>query len=394
MSAPWRLDVTILHPGYGNVGLVDPYSGLAAVLRESEVGEWQLKCRFNGRNRALMSPGVRILVRDKGKIVFSGPMTKAQLTRNFAHPDGTLEATGVTDDSILSDRLVQPDPDRNPNSQIVSTHHRISGKASYVLGEYARLQAGSGAYQNTPSLIDRRSALIVPTDPNVGTNVSGAGRYDNLIELMQKLALAGGVAFNVIAQDDGTPVLRIYKTRDLSKTVLISPRMNNVEEGTWWITAPKTNAVLTASQGEMTERYTYELHDFNSHMEWGRRIETLRDQRSEPDTAQVQLDTATALEEGRASAAVKFIARETAKLRYGIDYELGDTITCSLVDSDGIYPAAAVEQRITEVKVEQGAFKPKYTPIVGDGDDATDSPAMVGIVKRLIRDVRALKAGQ
>lgn len=396
MTAPWRLDVAILHPGFGHVGLVDPYSKLTAVLRESEVGTWELKCRFNGRNRPLMVPGVRILVRDRGKIIFSGPMTRAKITRNVSKPLGELEISGITDEHILADRIVLPDPTRAFDQQTTLTHSGLSGVAATVLEHHALSQAGGGALYIPASLIDRRSNLIIaPTVPGEprGAFVTSKGRYDNLIEFMQGIALAGGVAFRVKARDDGTPMLRVYVTRDLSREVIISPRMNNLEEGTWWTSAPKTNAVVTASQGELTERYVYEQHDFNSQMQWGRRIETLRDQRSQPDVAQVQKDTATALEEGRETAAVKFIARETDKLRYGIDYELGDTITCSLIDSDGVYPAAEVAQRITEVKVEQGLYRPKYTPIVGVGEDATDSPADVGVVRRLIRDVRSLKAG-
>lgn len=378
------LEALVLNGDGENVGAVT-YRKLSAVLRWRRVGAWALTIsQLTDSAWDLTVPGAALLVRSGTGTVFSGPVDGARLKADTGTPGGLITVQGWTDEIHLADRLAWPVPAAAPDDQTADSHDRREGQASAVLIAYAGANAGPSARPER-----QVSGLSLAGDPSIGPVVSGAARFDNLLDLLEELAVAGGdIGFDVRRTLTGGPSFRVYQPRDLRAPGRFSFELGNVVDLDWSLDAPTATIVIGGGQGDLTARTFVYADDPASALRWRRRIESFHDARAEGEPDKLQQDVTTKLAKAGETAAARITPLDSPSLRYGIDYGLGDRITAEAA------PGRIVQGVIREVEISDDAKDGvRYQPRLGDpGATATDAGTVA--LTGAQRDVRALQTSK
>src|SRR5699024_3701176 len=133
---------------------------------------------------------------------------------------------------------------------------------------------------------------------------------------------------------------RFRVPRDRSRSVRFTDRNGAVTGGSYSRAAPTATSVLVAGHGESAGR---DIIARSRGTTWGRSIERFKDQRDTDEADELEQSATEQLDEGQAGAGASFPAVETPGLVYGIDYELGDTVTVELGPVTVTEPVRAVE---------------------------------------------------
>ncbi|WP_134324530.1 Gp37-like protein [Cumulibacter soli] len=299
-----------------------------------------------------------------GTVFTSGPMEDYEIS-----PDATgklmCEVWGVTEEVILQDRVIYPDPQRWPEIQTTQSHDRRSGTASTVMMGYALdhtrmgdpvLGTWSRAYGN----------LQMGPDPVAGSTISMRERWSGLLDTLQRAALKGGVGFRITREMSGHPTFEVYQPKDRSMWAVFSVGRGTVSDLTWRKSAPTATQVIAAGTGELTARIIAQdakADEFRYH----RHIELFRDQRSESDKTQMHADNKAELAKNGARETIRVEA--TPALTYGEHYALGDKVRV-VVDGqrwDG-RPIVLREivDRVQQVQWEATPSGVVFSPVVGE----------------------------
>ena len=368
------LDVWIRDAGLQRRGRITVLSG-SAVLRESGVGTWILSLPAENPVVQRVVEGWGVMVRDQYGVTFSGPVTKISTTYDNTK---TVEIAGVTDMVVLSDRVTYPDPANGPGAQSVA-YYKDAGAAGAVISRLVNRNCGPGAIAAR-----RTRGFLVPAS-TAGTATSINTRLKPVIEEVAKLAKAGGLAVDVL-QDGVTLKLVQRPVRDLSRAVRLSRDTGAVGDASVTLSAPEATVVVVGGQGEGATRQLVERAAPTSG--WGgRRIEVFQDRRDTDDAKELTKAADETLAGASGSATASLEVRDTPSLRFGTDYQLGDTVTVDLGNgarlSDGV--------RVAEVAWDPAGRTVKLT--VGSHDSDEDrAPAWVKKIAALTRRLRGLES--
>lgn len=309
------------------LGEIDDFveAKLTPVFRD--VGTWSVKMNLN-------SPMVAQLARPKSGLIacrddvplVSGPQRGMHVVKN--KDEQTITFTGVTDETWLADRIVSPSPGEASGPYSVQATDNRSGVASTVLSQYVNVNAGPGAIPTR-----RVPGLTLGTDPVAGSTVSGAGRWDtSLLAFLQPIALSGGVGFRVVQV--GTQMeFQPYQLVDRSGTVKFSTELGNLASVDYSITAPRANYLYVGGNGTGTARIINEYFDNASVTTWGRIEGEFVDRGDTADATQMQQAGTDGLAQGTEQMTLALTPIETANLKYGTHYNLGDKVSVQLQES-------------------------------------------------------------
>ncbi len=308
---------------------------LETKLRWSGVGEWKLTLPGDHPMVPhLRTPGSGLIatgaVDTAGTLgtVFSGPTVRPMQVRNLQNPDGTLTFTGVTDEIFLQDSLAYPDPtSANPAVQASANDVR-SGAAETLMRAYLDANVGPSAPAG------RRRGLLAKitldgSDLGRGVTTQKSPRFQNLLELLQELAVESTLGFRVV-QEDESLVFKVVGVRDLRKVVRL-----DVDNGT--LTSEEVaqqGATLTraivAGQGDGVDRTIVVRTTADStsdETDWGRAVERFFDRRDTDDTLELEAKGDEELELARGGTAAKVVPADDATMRYLVDWREGDWLT-------------------------------------------------------------------
>lgn len=357
-------------PDLGRVALIDDYSRLEVVERHLAVGAWSLTMDMRtGPAKRLIKPGYGIEVRTgENVLVLAGPMTTRRRDRDATR--NTLTVGGPDDMVHLARRRAHPQPGSAAPPYSLTEYDVRTGLASTVLGEYVDANAGPGA------LTQRRvPGLVVDVDPVLGTTVTGRARWQQLLELLQELATAGGVAFTV-RQVGNQLVFAVHAPADRSSTVRFSEELGNLGPYQYDSAVPPLNYVYLGGQGEGTARVIVEGQDAAEIIDW-QRIETFADRRDTADGGELAQHLAKTLEENSTSASLTVTPVDTDRQKYRTHYALGDMVT-AIIDDEPI--RERVQQVRTVVEAESALVQPTIGSLsrrgilrIFDQQRATDS---------------------
>lgn len=169
----------------GDYGPELPLLTADARVRYNDVGSYALAVPFTPERWQALGRGARVQLRRNRRHLIAGPIVERQLVVDDEHPGGRIEVVGESDEALLADRIVFPDPTRAGTAQTVATHWTRSGPAETVIKALANEQTGAGA------LADRRVPdLVIEPDTGSGVTVSTRLRYHNLLDALQ--VIAGG----------------------------------------------------------------------------------------------------------------------------------------------------------------------------------------------------------
>jgi len=322
-------------PDLSREALIEDYQKLECIERHIAVGAWSLQVDVRTAAAAkLATPGYGIEVVLDGGLVLAGPMTTCKRDRDSSQ--NTLTVGGPDDMVWLSRRVAHPQPATPVPPYNANEHDVRTDLASTVLGEYVDANAGPGA------LPERRiPTLTIAPDPLLGATITGRARWQNLLVLLQELALAGGVAFRV-QQVDEELEFSVRAPEDLTADVQFSEPLGNLEGYKYDSASSPLNFVYLGGQGEGTARVIVEGQAPGEIIDWGR-IESFQDRRDTADTDELTQHIVKVLAENTSSAGLVITPADTDRQVYRVDYRLGDRVTAVI---DGI----PVQDQVQEVQ--------------------------------------------
>lgn len=297
-----------------------------------------------------IAPGWGITARDDG-VQFGGDLTKIHRKNDKGIP--TWELTGVGDLQVLADRLTYPNPAKRENEQDVS-HYRDKGQAGLVLYKLIELNAGSRA------LPERRALGMETKFINAGSEVSVETRLKSLLETCQTLAAAGNMVIEAYPQPKGYLIV-VRPPTVRAKSVVFTQQGGEVLGWELTNSAPTATTVVVGGQGEGASRTLETRTRPNT---WGRRIEVFKDRRDTDEAVDLEKAANEELDKGEAEQTIKLEFRETERLKFGVNFQIGDTVTAVLA------PGLQATLPVTQAKVEWDGYQNRSVSLtLGSVDD-------------------------
>lgn len=352
------------------IGQIDDYDKLTAPLRFNATGTWLLDLDDTTRSAAMLRAASGIVVTRNDEVLFSGDTTG--IDRKRSGKRRTLAVNGVTDDVWLERRLALPVPSGPPYT--AAGYDVQTGPAETVLLAYVDRNLGPAA-----TVARRLTGLTLAADAARGAAVSDQVRFDPLLTVLQRNAIAGGgLGFRIVQVGAGLE-FQVYEPADRSRTAVFSPELGNLSDYGYKVTAPGATYVYVGGGGEGVARVFAEGGDATAITAWYR-AEAFKDRRDTTDTTVLGQTRDEALAEGQAGAALTITPVDTSSVAFGTDYNLGDVVTV-VIDGDPI--TDVVRQVVLTVTAAGGEV---ITPVVGTPDATaagTRLPAFLDAMRRL-----------
>jgi microcystin-dependent protein len=337
--------------------------GLEAVLRHNKVGGWKIDLpATHPMVESLRQPGSGIIVTTSQGVLISGPTTKSTLVQDSSDPEGYWEIEGVDDSVVLLERLAYPDPTTNDVTTQASAYDVRTGVAETIVKAYVNANIGPGA------VVEREiSTLTIGTDLARGDTVTGSARFDTLESLCSSLLKTSNLGFNVLQAGNGL-VFDVYQPVDRAAEIRMDVFNARLEKSEYSYTRPGATRVIVAGQGTGVDRTFVERSSTESvaaETTWSRRIEVFKDQRNTNDTAELQqAGDEILVEQGSTVEGVSVSPSDDQTMRYGVDWNLGDTVTV-------VAGSVEVSRVVTEVAIVVTDSGVKVGATVGNSDAAS-----------------------
>jgi hypothetical protein len=343
------------------------------VPRWNGVGSWRIKCMLDQPGAELFTPGCGISVNrtdDDGEDVriFSGQMTSYQHSWGNQTGDterggdsgaGTIEVAGVEDTAILGYRMVFPDPNRAVDLQTTAVNRVKTGKAETVMRDFARENIGDKVPLSAPGDPDRRvTNLQFSTDQARGTTITVSARFDNLLDLTQRIASPQSLGFSIRSVAGGY-LYDVTTAQDLSLDIKFSRELGNLRGYSYSTTAPMLTNAAVAGSGDGTARTI--LNFVNPVGPWGWLIEQFIDRRDTAVFDEMLQAAQEAFAQYEEQFTLSFNPIDTAVMRFGRDYNLGDKVTVSINGVDFV-------DTITQVQYELRSGQERIKPVIGSAE--------------------------
>jgi hypothetical protein len=344
------------------------------IPRWNGVGSWRIKCMLDQPGAELFTPGCGISVNrldDDGNDVriFSGQMTSYQHSwgnqtgdteRGGDSGSGTIEVAGVEDTAILGYRMVFPDPARGVDLQTTAVNRVKTGFAETVMRDFARENIGDKVPSTGPpgDPTRRVTNLEFSTDQARGTSITVSARFDNLLDLTQRIASPQLLGFSVKSVPNGY-LYDVTSAQDLSLDVKFSRDLGNLRGYSYSTTAPMLTNAAVAGGGDGTARvinkYTQAVGP------WGWMIEQFIDRRDTSVAAEMLQAAQEAFSQYGEQFTLSFNPIDSEFMRFGRDYKLGDKVTVSINGVDFV-------DTITQVQYELRPGQERIKPVIGSAE--------------------------
>lgn len=303
-----------------------------------------------------------LLVRD-GATVLSGMVVVKGRERDGAADEVVLQ--GVDDLERIGWRIIYPDPTLTADGAQPAYDVR-TGDAETVIRDYVRLNAAADAL-NSGSEDRRIPGLAVAINGNLGTTVTGRGRWQPLVEYCATLAERGGVGFRA-RQQLGTDEItfEVYAPQDrpgVRFDVDATRSSGSLKGYGYELAIPEVTWAIAGGRGQLEARTIRQ--DSDGVDAWGR-IERFLDQNNagdedDPGSEADELDAAIAdtLREGQGAIDMDLEPVDTEAVRWGRDYSLGDRVKVR-IDGETVW------RQVREVEVTVDAQGERVGPKLGD----------------------------
>lgn len=359
-------------------GVIQALSG-KLVLRNNAVSAWSVTVNANGANWERFEEGWGVHISDLGVMYTSGWALEIEDSED---EDGvrTLTLTGSSDESVLANSLVIPNPS-DPLAQV--NQWTAEGKTETVLHKLVNQQIGPGSPADY-----QIAGLTLETDRGRGPDTSVSERWSNLLEVMQSQALTAELLFHV-KQEDEDLVFGVTEPRDLTRAIRLTRRNGGVKSYKLTRTAPTTTEAIVGGVGSgATRKMWREPQGAPDPGPWNQRITKFTDRQSTSKDNEMKQAAQAELESGKAKSSVVVEAGETIAAKYGRDFGLGDKITIDLGrGEEGLIQDTVQivevdwDEKGTDVKIQVG-------PEMDESKMNQASSKLVELVKKLSKQVR------
>lgn len=266
------------------------------------------------------------------------------------------------------------------------------GPADDVMKEIVNENVGPGASSalrrsNTYYTAPLRGLEVAPNQ-SLGPEWKGAMTWKNVLDILQDIATASGVDFDVLRTGPTTYTFATFwpqRGQDRTENTLFSLRYENMTDVT--VTKSRTEEATVAivlGQGTEASRNVVIRGPTAAASEspWNI-IEATRDARNEPTLADMQSDGDQALEELKAQENFEFTPLQTNTRQYGAEYHLGDKIKAE-------FRSSIITKKITGVTIEVKEGKEDIRLDFSDNLTSVQNPTRA-VINALIKRLRNLE---
>jgi hypothetical protein len=341
---------------------ITEYTELEMRLVFAGVSSWILDIPADNESVANIMYGRGIVIERAGQVILSGPIE--HISQEWSSSTHTLQIAGRDDTVLLADRLALPVTSGPPYN--ASAYDVQYGLASATMRSYVTRNIGP-----TAAAARQQAGLVLETPHTpFGATVTGSARFDNLLELLQSLARAGGeLGFRVVQSSTAAQlVFQVYQPVDRTAEVIFSPKLGNLKAYRYTADIAEANYIYVAGSGEGTSRVFHEQGDTDSQALFGRRIESFRDRRDTSVTAELQQTAAEELLQKASKSSLAITPIDTEGLTFAEDYNLGDKVT---VEADSrtltvsLPPAIVIQDIVREIRISVRADGETIEPSIG-----------------------------
>ncbi|MGX1220311.1 siphovirus ReqiPepy6 Gp37-like family protein [Streptomyces ambofaciens] len=362
------------------IGQVADYTNLTVVPRHNAIGAITMDIAADSPSASLLVEGNGLIIKTPtGHTSLSGPIRTVDWSRSESDAGGgKLTVGAVSDDELLARYACWPSPTAAIGSQAASVYKIDVAAVETGMRDLVNLNAGPGA------LASRRSPLLTLA-PNTVLGpalVREVNQFDNLLTVLQDIAEAAGLGFRVV-QVGSALQFQVFEPADVSGTARFSFGLGNLTDASYSTTPPTcTRAIVVAGGG--TSPRVCKTYDRADPLFPGLVIEQFVD-RTSVDTASVdlaaQMDQAgeEALTNGAGQGSLSISPIDLPLLRYGRDYNVGDTVSAQLRGG------AWYTDTVREVTLTSSTSGSTVKATVG-GDSSGDSA--VGRIYKYIAQVK------
>ncbi len=367
MTYPWKIEVRA--PDLTRVGELDDYQSLDMLLKFNDVSTWQLQVdRANRLAAALVAPGAGIVVSRNGQTILSGTRTNRE-DRQDDKTD-TITLSGVDDTAWLKWRVAHPQPGTPQPPYSTAAEEAATGSASSVLQWFAQRNVGQDA------LVARR-ALVTVAHPGYGLTITGRARWQNLLTMMQELAVMGAVdgipvGFRVVQGATGLQY-GAYVPVDRTTTAIFSRGLGNLRALTYRETVPEATYWFVGGAGTGTGRTIFEMPDSAAIAVWGRREGEFVDASTAANAGELQQAAVKAQADSGGTRTLAITPIDTEQLAFGIHYGLGDRVTAVMAPVGGSSTEVVVQDIVRQCRITLTPEAADVVAAVGTDGTKTDT---------------------
>lgn len=325
------LRVYVRNTALARVGQVDDYTSLTVAPRYNAIGAYTMEISADSTKADLLVEGNGLIIRTAdGDLVDSGPIRTVDWARSESDGgSGKLTVSGVSDTALLAEYTCWPNPAAAIGSQADAVYKISAVKAETAMRALVNLNAGPG------SLTARKNPLLtLAADGAHGPTIARqVNQFDSLLTVLTDIADAAGLGFRVV-QVSGGLQFQVYEPTDRSGIARFSFGLGNLTDASYSTTPPTCTRAVVVAGGQSTPRVC-KTYDRTDPLYPGLVIEQFVDLTS-VDTASVdlaaQMDQAAeeALTSGAGKGSLSISPIDIPLLRYGRDYQVGDTVAAEV----------------------------------------------------------------
>lgn len=309
------------------------------IERLNDPGTWTIKSTTP--ERCPFSAGDGIVVYKNGQYYYSGVLKKVSESYSGYDHQYTWTAQGAGDLEFLNRRICYVDPETGATD--VNDYYEDTDYYGAVIKHLIDRNIGPDAMK------DRREPFITET-PLVPFEdvISVSLRFPILLTALVPLLDSKNCTLLPCWDADTRKLTYLLrKSNDLSDLLLFSTELNSVISIDYLANAPKGNYIISAGQGELTERsFAYAQND-ESIDEWGR-VEYFHDMRStKPENLQTDADTTLESNSAENVGYSATLNTDSAFLQYRVDWNMGDFVGIIVHGQTIIRRVLQVETRLT-----------------------------------------------
>jgi microcystin-dependent protein len=355
------------------------------------VGSWLLT--LPAEHRAvpyLRAPGAGIIITNlvNGEILMSGSTSKPSKKATISDPRGMVTIAGLDDNRLAFDARAFPLPtSSNVATQTVS-HDVRTGLGSTIMRQYVNANIGPASPVGRRGS-SMRNHIVLGPDPAVGLSTTQRARFDNLGDLLNKIAAeAGGVGWRIVQVGD-TLEFQTYEPIDRSAFIRLDVVNGTLQETNVEVAPPEVTRPIVAGQGEGAERQFVQVTTTESEAaedDWGLIIEDFKDQRNTGvETELIDSGLGDLHERGFTKIAVKAVPSNDQTMIFLTDFFLGDRVAIVI---DG---QEQPNSNITEAAIVIDETGMKTAVAIGDVADFDSDSALRQTVNDTQRRVDSLE---
>ncbi|MFJ8929227.1 siphovirus ReqiPepy6 Gp37-like family protein [Streptomyces sp. NPDC102364] len=368
------------------LGQITDYTDLTVVPRYNAIGAMTMGISADSSLAPLLVEGNGLIVKTAtGDTVLSGPIRTPDWQRSTSDGGaGKLTIGAVSDDELLARYTCWPVPTAAIGSQTTSVYKIDTASTETAMRDLVNLNAGPGAQasRKNPLLTLAPNGVLGPA------LVREVNQFDNLLVVLQDIAAAAGLAFRVI-QVGSALQFQVFQPADRSGTARFSFGLGNLTDASYTTTPPTCTRAVVVAGGSPSPRVC-KVYDRTDPLWPGLVLEQFVDQTS-VDTASVdltaQMDQAgnEALTNGAGQGSLAISPIDLPLLRYGRDYNVGDTVAAQL--RGGTWYTDVVQ----EVTLTSSATESTTKATVGNSSATGAVARIYSYIAQLKKDVGRIK---